>query len=62
MANEVRVLEEVPTLLRPAALVDSDIMLNPWTELTLPSATLHVMATPGALPVEVPEMPAAETA
>jgi len=57
---EVRVLEEVSTALLPAALVEADVMLDPWVEFPLPSGTFTVLATPGALPLNVPVIPAEE--
>jgi hypothetical protein len=57
---EVRVLEAIPAALLPAPLVESDIMLDPWVEFPLPSGTFHGMAKPGALPLDIPEMPGEE--
>jgi len=55
---EVRVLEDVPAAMLPAPLVESDVMLDPWVELPLPSGTLKVMANLGALPQDIPVIPA----
>jgi hypothetical protein len=59
---EVRVLAAVPAAIQPTALLEADIMLDPWAEFPPPSGTFKVLATLGALPLEVPEIPAEESA
>lgn len=57
---EVRVLEDVPAAMVPAPLVEAEVMLDPWVELPLPSGTFKVLANLGALPPDVPVIPAEE--
>ena len=47
---EVRVLDELPRELVPAPLVESDIMLDAWTELPPPTGGIRLVARPGKLP------------
>ena len=57
---EVLVQEELPVSMLPTAMVVSDVMLDPWVELPLPSGAFNVLAKPGALPFDVPVIPEEE--
>jgi hypothetical protein len=55
---EVRVLHAAPTSTLPAPFVESDVMLDPWVEFPLLSGKFKVMAKLGALPLDLPVIPA----
>ena len=55
---EVRVLEDVLASMLPAPLIEADVTLDPWVEFPLPSGTFKISATLGALPLDVPIIPA----
>ncbi len=51
-------LDEFLSHMAPAALDESDIMLDPWVELPPPSVGIIVVAQPGELPPpDIPEIP-----
>jgi hypothetical protein len=58
---ELRVLEDNPPERLSCALVESDIMLDPWVELPPPSGGILLRAKPGEFPpLDIPEMPSDE--
>ena len=58
---EVRVEKQVPDLL-PLPLCESDVMLDPWTDLPVPEAVAVLQAAPGRpLYPDTPNIPVDES-